>query len=197
MVKSKKNFAKPRDYKAEYFRRIALGQSRGLSRSQARGHPKPAEQRVNKTLFSNWTRKLEKALLQMKQGKSQKRAASFADVSTKRLRSFLRANTRATRKGHRWIIIDNRHESFWIASKGRRLEVMLTKEEASKVGLYWNAVNRFLNSNDIDALRVLKDLSVIDMKGTEHAFEMRPNVLRRLESVDELDFLEIYADVAR
>jgi hypothetical protein len=32
-----------RDYRAEYARRIASGAAKGISRSQARGHPKPRE----------------------------------------------------------------------------------------------------------------------------------------------------------
>lgn len=35
--------AKPRDYKAEYARRVRSAEARGLSRSQARGHPRKGE----------------------------------------------------------------------------------------------------------------------------------------------------------
>ena len=35
-----------RDYRAEYARRIARGTAKGISRSQARGHPKPKEAAV-------------------------------------------------------------------------------------------------------------------------------------------------------
>ncbi len=36
-----------RDYRAEYARRIARGTAKGISRSQARGHPKPKEAAVS------------------------------------------------------------------------------------------------------------------------------------------------------
>jgi hypothetical protein len=38
---------RPRDYKAEYERRIARGQTTGLTRSQARGHPRGTERHAS------------------------------------------------------------------------------------------------------------------------------------------------------
>jgi hypothetical protein len=49
-----------RDYKAEYARRIATGSARGISRSQARGHPKVAETPVRSA-----RRPLEDARIQL------------------------------------------------------------------------------------------------------------------------------------
>ena len=43
MVKSKHSKSKPRNYAAEYERRIARGLAKGLNRSQARGHPKATD----------------------------------------------------------------------------------------------------------------------------------------------------------
>lgn len=45
--------AKPRDYKAEYRRRIQSGEARGLSRSQAAGHPKRGELPASSVGFVN------------------------------------------------------------------------------------------------------------------------------------------------
>lgn len=38
--------AKPRDYKAEYARRVANARAKGYSRSQARGHPRKGESHI-------------------------------------------------------------------------------------------------------------------------------------------------------
>lgn len=38
--------AKKRDYKREYQRRVANAKKRGLTLSQARGHPKPGEKPI-------------------------------------------------------------------------------------------------------------------------------------------------------
>lgn len=172
-------------------------QAKGLNRSQARGHPKAADFPTGTVMPIGRMDRLERALKLMKEGISQKKAAQAAHVSAERLRAYMRINTRATRQGRKWIIVDPRPETFWIATGGRKIAVTLTMDEGSKVGLYWNAVNRFLDTNDTSHLRNLKDTSVRDVKGKIFPLELGPNRLRRLDSVDELDFLEIYADVAR
>lgn len=187
---------KKRDYKAEYERRIARGKAKGLSRSQSRGHPKAKEVGLRPRAPIDRHDQMERALKLMKAGANQKAAAKSVHVSTERLRAFVQANTQATRVGRKWVIRDDRPETYWIASGGRRLEVTLTKDEGSKVGLYWNAVNRFLDTNEITYLQALKSGGVQDVKGKYHPFELRSNRLRRLDSVDELNILEIYADVA-
>lgn len=60
------NQTKKRDYRAEYLRRIELGEKRGLTKSQAVGKPRKGEFsatlqlsfRLNKNQFKNQTRKL-------------------------------------------------------------------------------------------------------------------------------------------
>lgn len=188
---------KLRNYKDEYRRRIARGQAKGLTRSQARGHPRATDITLNPMQSPYRLDRLEKALRLMKEGKSQKMAAQALHISAERLRAFMRANTDSKREAGKWIIRDKRPETYWIATAGRRKAVTLTKDEGSKVGLYWNAVNRFLDTNDVSYLRGLKDTSVRDVKGKYYPLELGPNRLRRLDSVDELDFLEIYADVAK
>ena len=188
---------KLRNYKEEYRRRIARGQAKGLNRSQARGHPRAADFPTGNITPIGRTDRLERALKLMKAGFSQKKAAQAMHVSAERLRAFTRINTQATRQGRKWIIVDPRTETYWIATRGRRLAVTLTKDEGSKVGIYWNAVNRFLDTNDISFLESMKDKGVHDIKRKYYPLELGPNRLRRLDSVDELDFLEIYADVAR
>ncbi len=188
---------KERNHKEEYQRRIARGLAKGLSRSQARGHPKASERAIITAQPIDRNGHLERALKMMKDGVSQKTAAKSVHISTERLRAFVKTNTEAKRVGRKWTIRDLRPESYWIASNGRRKEVTLTKDEGTKVGFYWNAVNKFLDTNDIVYLRDLKDISVRDIKGKLHLLELGHNRLRRLDSVDELDFQEIYADVAR
>ena len=67
-------------------------------------------------------------------------------------------------------------------------------EEGSAISAYWRAVDAFLYSNDDEVLHPLEGEGVIDVRGRFHQFETRPNVLRKLESVGELNFIEIYAD---
>lgn len=53
--------AKPRDYKAEYRRRIEKGLARGLTRSQASGHPKEGELPASAVQFVNPFRGIQEA----------------------------------------------------------------------------------------------------------------------------------------
>ena len=58
-------------------------------------------------------------------------------------------------------------------------------------------MNEFLATNDIGYLQRLTDEGVRDINGRFWRFELRPNVLRKLDSIGELQFTEIYADVAK
>jgi hypothetical protein len=76
-----------RDYRAEYARRIAHGTAKGISRSQARGHPKPKEP------ASSWRRapkpieddRLQIALKVLRQEKSLTAAAKRQQVRSQAL----------------------------------------------------------------------------------------------------------------
>jgi hypothetical protein len=75
--------------------------------------------------------------------------------------------------------------------------VTVAADDASEIGRYWSQVNKFLGSNKLDHLAPFVGKGVRDVRGRIHPFEVRPNVLRKLDAADELDFLEIYADVAK
>src|SRR5438045_2741402 len=68
-----------RDYRADYQRRIARGLSKGLTRSQARGHPKPAEQYVAPHRAAS--RKLEAGVAALRKSKNLTAAARQAKVA--------------------------------------------------------------------------------------------------------------------
>ena len=82
-----------------------------------------------------------------------------------------------------------------MASQGKVVAVTLANDEGSQVSTYWRAVNRFLDTGDYEHLFPFEGDGVHDVKGRYHPFETRPNVLRRMEAVDDLNFIEIYADV--
>ena len=78
----------PRDYKAEYARRTARGTAMGISRSQARGHPKPKESSVSSKRPPRPIEddRLQLAFKVLRQEKSLTAAARAAKVSPERLR---------------------------------------------------------------------------------------------------------------
>jgi hypothetical protein len=82
------NMRKPRDYKAEYAHRIARGSARGLSRSQARGHPKVAETPVWSAGRSLEDARIQLALRALRRERTFAKAAKTAKVSPERLRKY-------------------------------------------------------------------------------------------------------------
>jgi hypothetical protein len=79
-----------RDYRAEYARRIARAATKRISRSQARGHPKPTEaalssKRPPRPIEDD---RLQVAFKVLRQEKSLTAAARAAKISPERLRHF-------------------------------------------------------------------------------------------------------------
>ena len=186
---------KQRDYQAEYQRRISRGLATGKSRSAARGHsraadlPKPAPSSIDRDSA------LEQALKQMRRGLSQSDAAKASGVSVEALRRHRLLNTQCLREGRKWVIFDSRPQAFWIASQGKFVAVTLANDEGSEVSAYWRAVDSFILTNEDEHLFPFEGDGVHDVKGRYHPYETRPNVLRKMEAVGDLNFIEIYADV--
>ncbi len=72
-----------RDFKTEYIRRIARGTAKGISRSQARGHPKPKEPSVSSKRPPKpiEDERLQLAFKVLRQEKSLSAAARAAEIS--------------------------------------------------------------------------------------------------------------------
>lgn len=185
-----------RNFKQEHKNRIARGRARGIRVSKARGHSRSGDIRRQNLTVANPSDHRERALALMKAGMTQKAAAKSAHVSIGRLRRYLRTNTSAKRKGGKWIIVDRRPAIMVIASEGDLRWITVRKRAASKIGHYWNAVNKFLDTNKVSHLEPFKDGGVYDIDRKFHPWETRPNVLRRLDSVGELSFVDIYRNTA-
>ena len=104
-------------------------------------------------------------------------------------------NTQSLREGRKWVIFDSRPQGFWIASQGKFVAVTLANDEGSEVSAYWRAVDSFILTNEDEHLFPFEGDGVHDVKGRYHPYETRPNVLRKMEAVGDLNFIEIYADV--
>ncbi len=186
-----------RNYKREYKNRIARGRARGLSVSQARGHARAGEVRRKTLTVADPSDPRERALALMKAGKTQKAAAKSAAVSVEKLRRYLKENTSTKRKGRNWIIIDRRPVMMVIASRGEIRWIAVRKKAASEIGHYWNAVNKFLDTNKAFHLTPFQGKDVRDAEGKYHPWETDPNILRKLDSVGELHFVDIYSQTAQ
>jgi hypothetical protein len=181
-----------RDYKREYQRRIRRGLARGLTKSQARGHA-PITTNETRPLFYNPNNPRERAILRMKRGASIKAAAKAERISSEHLSIYVKEHVSATWTGRRWKIVDRRGEEMAICTRGKvRWVRILAGAEATAIGQYWVAVNRFLRTNDPAHLTPFVGKGVKDINGKYFPLTTEPNVLRRLESAGELSFPEIY-----
>lgn len=189
--------ARKRNYKHEYARRIARGIAAGKSRSAARGHARAEDLGFLPLAPIDRTSAYEKALREMKRGASLRSAASSFGLKTERLRRHVKQRTTAAYQKGRWTIFDLRPQAVWIASRGQLRAITVALDDASEVGRYWSSISKFLETNDIEHLAPFAGEGVRDSVGKFHPFEVRPNVLRKLDAIGELNFIEIYADVAR
>ncbi len=191
--KSKRKRKKTRNYALEYLIRIARGLAGGKSRSQARGHARAVDlgQSAGEQPFDR-SNALENALKLMKQGVSQREAAKQVGVSPETLRRFQKLNTTSRKEGRRWIISDTRPVSVVMATRGKMRDVTVPHDASSDISRHWIAINLFLETNDPSHLAAFVGRGLRDSSGAFHPFETRPNVLRKLDSVGELSFVDIY-----
>jgi hypothetical protein len=183
-----------RDYRAEYARRIARGRAKGLSRSQARGHPLAGQALASQPEAEPaYSRQLEAGYRAIKDGKSLIAAAKEVHVSPERLRRYLRGQGIAERRGTRWVALpDTRSRRVLMYSNGRARTVTVDLEEARYVGAYMSAVSRFLRTNDRAHLTWFEGLGVTDVRGAFHPLETDPNTLYRLAHTGDETFEQVY-----
>ena len=185
--------ARQRDFKAEYARRVASAERRGLSRSQARGHARHGEAPARPRPKPAHDDRLERALRLLRQTGNQGSAAKEAGVSPERLRRFLRENALAQRRGRQWHFTDNRLRDMTVISKGEAKTLRLRGfDQASLNGQYLSAVGKALNSNEWELLLPFVGLSIIDAKGRAHALETDPNTLHRIAAQGDEVFHNVY-----
>jgi hypothetical protein len=184
-----------RNYVAEYARRIARAVAKGFSKSQARGHPKPAEvvigaRRVAKPVEDD---RLQLALKVLRQEKSLTTAAREAKLSPERLRRYATEKNIIERRGRRWIVRHQLPRRMLLFFDGRAVQVVVGDfASASKVGRFMSAVSSFLRTNNPAGLREFEGVSVADISGKTYPFETRPNALYRIASAHDQSFEHIY-----
>lgn len=158
----------PRDYRAEYTRRVERGLAKGLSRSQARGHPKAQEQNVRIPRPIN-DDDFQISLRELRSGKTLREVARLIHVSPERLRNQAAIRGAIIRQGRRWVVRDDLPRRMLIYSRGESFAITVGDfAEASMVGRYMAAVSKFLETNDPKPLEAFTKQSVRDRKGNTH-----------------------------
>jgi hypothetical protein len=186
-----------RDYAAEYARRIALAESRGLSRSVGRGHARAGERpRPPGLQLIDPKMPDERAIRAMSRGATLRAAAKAEGLTEESVRRYLKENTQAKRTGGAWSITDLRPRQYPFYSGGRLVSPWLSPEESSRAAKFMQAVQAYLPSGEEGVLEAFAGAGVTDIYGHRHPFEADPDKLYELDHAGELNFPEIYKIVS-
>ena len=173
---------------SRYPRRIERGLAKGLTRSQARGHPRASEAPIKGPRAAIDPR-LATGMKAFAKSRNVSKAAKEAGVSPERLRAFIRHNKIAERKGTRWQLINRQVR---VITRGRERWIKVGFETASLVGRHNEALKRFRHTNDFSALEPFRGQAAVDLGGRKHPLETRPNVLRRRFATGGETFEHVY-----
>jgi hypothetical protein len=181
-----------RDYAAEYQSRVARGLAKGLSRSQARGHPRATEQHLSSRRAAS--RSLEAGVAALRKTKSLSAAARQAKIAPERLRRYLMDLDFVAKQRGRWVVgTDTRLRPVLIYANGQKRKIVVQGyEPAALIGSHWNAVGKFRDENDPAYLAPFIGVEVRDANGRPYIFETRPNVLYRLSNEGGDSFEQVY-----
>lgn len=190
-----------RDYAAEYGRRIRNAMARGLTKSQARGHPGFAQKSAialrtgPKAIAADPT--LESAIKEMRNGTTLTAAARNAHVGRERLASYAKRYANAVSANCQWSFDDRRPRRIIMAATGEPNFLVLRvpgHDPASLAGEHYNEALAALENPDLYPafLEKWSGVSIPDVKGKIRFFETDLNALFRAHSSDDVDWTRIY-----
>jgi hypothetical protein len=188
MTRSKKELS------PAYARRIERGLDKGLTRSQARGHPAPGEKFISKRRMRavNW-RKLQFVIKEMKEGKSLTKSARAAGLQPETIRRTLKSAKLLRKRGRRWSIRGDIPTRMLLYSEGEARSIIPADgKNRSAVGKFMNAVRTFLTTNDPKGLGPFVGKFVRDLARKKHKFETDENTLYQLSQSGAITFEDIY-----
>jgi hypothetical protein len=188
-----------RNYRREYSRRKALAAERGLSLSQARGHPRRGEtgivalKRLGALLSGRdlTTEKYYAVVADLQEGWSLRQAAAVEDISPRTVwrlnqeRGLIKRQHRLTKRGH--VVVDgyevvvSARMPILTSDDVPHPAVPLDAKNASLVGHYWNAVDLAMQGG-AQALRDLQafaHLPIYDIDGHRYRLQTDLNALFR------------------
>ncbi|MBO9581446.1 MAG: hypothetical protein J7498_11195 [Sphingobium sp.] len=193
--------AQARNYKVEYRRRLANAAKRGLTRSQARGHPGKGEPHASRVGKKSKRAKsdpvLDSAIAAMRGGESLGAAAKRLRVSRERLSAYAKDQAGAVRTGARWTFDDRRGRSVPIIAQGHFNAITITVpgyDAASLAGLYWSQASEAAQNQALWAPFIARwsGVTITDVNGREYKFSIEPNDIYRTLHADEVDWSRIY-----
>lgn len=181
-----------RDFKAEYARRKKRAAERGLSLSQARGHPRAGEVGLRPIGFDAG---LEAALKAMRAGEPLKAAAARQRVSRERLSRYAKSQAGAAREGRVWTFNDRRRRTVLFIENGRAVRLRVEGYEAARLaGIHWDEAHKALRDHRRAApfIRRWENSSIRDTNGRRHVFTTNLNEIYEAVHANDSAFEAVY-----
>lgn len=181
-----------RDFKAEYARRKAKAAERGLTLSQARGHPRSGEKGLRPMALDS---ALEAALKAMRGGHSLKAAAGREKVSRERLSRYIKAQAGASRSSGVWTFNDRRLRQVQVIHNGQVIEIKVEGYEPARLaGMYMQAAKRVMGKPKLLPAfqRRWENVTIRAANGHRYAFTINPNEIHRSIQTSDRPFHQVY-----
>jgi hypothetical protein len=181
-----------RHHAAEYARRKARAAERGLSLSQARGHPRSGEAGIRPMKYDP---PLEAALKAMRGGYSLKAAAAREAVSRERLSRYVKLQAGASRSGRAWTFNDRRKRQVQVIHNGEIIEIWVEGYEPARLaGMYMQAAKRVIGRPRLHPAfqRRWENVTVKAVNGRRYAFPTSLNEIHRAIMTNDRPFHQIY-----
>lgn len=138
------------------------------------------------------------AITEMRAGASRRQASRKFDLDPPKLSRLARPALRKLGNG-RWAAKAHDHLLRVLVIPSRKgLREIGTRDsrQATVLGKYWTAVNRYLDTGDASALREFRGKHIIDANGKRIRLLTKLGELDRLGSAGVLSFESLYAKVA-
>jgi hypothetical protein len=161
-----------RDHKAAYSRRIERALAKGLTRSQARGHPKAGETYISpRARAPPFDARLEAAIREIRRGKPLGEAARDLKVGRERLSTYAKAHAGAQRTGRSWTFSDKRPREVAVITPDGVVTIATDYEGAHIAGQHWHEAHQAMaNHAWMESFeRRWSDRFVRDLRGKRHA----------------------------
>ena len=178
---------------AKKAKKHAPKRSKRGKRAQPKRRSKKSSKRTSRPRHIPSGDAFEIAFKLLREGRTQKRAAELAGISTGRFRRFLRGHKLARFRNGRWRVTDRRSRQIRIISNGKSQAITVRGFARASIGMrHLAAVWRFLDSNNVAELAPFERQSIADIDKKEHLLETRPNVLLRLANTGSDAEMKIY-----
>jgi len=139
-------------------------------------------------------RRVLDAVAKMRKGKSLTRAARSAHTTRDTVRKYASSVVVRTTGGRYKSRGYDRltREMRFLTDEGVVALPIRSSASASRIGEYWNAVDRYLRTGKLDHLGAFTS-KLVKVKGVSHKFVTDPRTLDRLANAGEVRFEDLYA----